>query len=89
MIKFCDPCSESRGQLKNHEIGSASEIQDGRRRHLASRFWPPFRCYLFDLYQIVHTDAFNAAAYFKIRKPEIQAEIQDVGSGHLGFLETQ
>ncbi len=50
---------------------------------LLSRFRPPFRCYLSDLYQILHTDAFNAAAYFKNAKPEVQAEIQYGGGGHL------
>ncbi len=56
---------------------------------LFSRFRPPFRCYLSDLDQILHTDAFNAAAYFKNPKPEVEAELQDGGGGHLGFLKTQ
>ena len=56
---------------------------------LLSRFRLPFRCYLSDLDQILHTDAFNAAAYFKNPKPQVEAEIQDGGNGHLGFLKTQ
>ena len=38
---------------------------------------------------ILPTDAFNAAAYFKQPKPEVEAEVQDGGGGHLGFLKTQ
>ncbi len=54
-----------------------------------SRLWLPFRCYLSDMDHILHTDAFNAAAYFKNPKPEVEVEIQDGGDGHLGFLKTQ
>ncbi len=53
---------------------------------LFSRFRPPFRCYLSDLYQTLHTDAFNAAACFKNPKPEVEAEIKDGVGGHLGFF---
>ena len=56
---------------------------------LLSRFRPPFRCYLSDLDQILHTDAFNAAAYFKNPKSEVGALIQDGGGGHLGFFKMQ
>ncbi len=56
---------------------------------LFSRFRPPFRCYLSDLDQILHTGAFNAATHFKNPKPEVEAEIQGGGGGHLGFFKTR
>ncbi len=54
-----------------------------------SRSRPPFRCYLSDLDQILHTDAFNAAACFKNPKPEVEAEIKNGVGGHLGFFKTR
>jgi hypothetical protein len=36
--KFDDPSSVAKGQSENHEIGSVSKIQDGRRRHLDFTF---------------------------------------------------
>ena len=86
MIKFGDPCSESKGQLKNHETGSASEIQDGRRRHLECTFSAAISLFLSDLHQILQTDTFNAAAHYNNTKSEVEFEIQDGGGGHIGFL---
>jgi hypothetical protein len=56
---------------------------------LFSRLRPPFRCYLSDRHEILHTVASNTATYCKMSKPEVEIEIQDGSGGHLGFLKTQ
>ncbi len=86
MIKFDDPCSESKGQLENHETGSAREIQDGRRRHLAFTFSAAISLLFIRFGPDFAHNAFNAAAHFKNLKPEVEAEIQDGVGGHLGFF---
>ena len=39
MIKFSDPCSESKGQLENHETGSAGEIIDNKTANINTKKW--------------------------------------------------
>ncbi len=56
---------------------------------LNSRFRLPFRCYLFDLGEILHTDTVNTAAHYNNTKPEVKFEIQDGGGGHIGFFKLQ